>query len=97
MKSPNLSQVVVSFSLGRAKVDILSLSERFLRLNLFILRYAYILLLSEIVIQLFLSKQLMPTPIIFNHEQPWQCIVLSERILVSTYSLKYILYILALR
>ena len=39
----------------------------------------------------------MPTPIILNHEQPWQCVVLSERILVSAYRLKYILCILALR
>lgn len=39
----------------------------------------------------------MPTPIILNHEQPWQCVVLSERILVNAYRLKYILCILALR
>ncbi len=39
----------------------------------------------------------MPTPIVLNHKQPRQCIVLSERILVSTYRLKYILCILALR
>ena len=87
----------MSFSLCRAKVDILSLSERFLRLNQLILRYPYIFLLSEIVIQLFLSEQLKPTPIILNHEQPRQCVVLSEWILSATDRLKYILCIFALR
>lgn len=43
---------------------------------------------SEVVLQLVLRQQLVPTPIRVDHEQPWQDEVLGEWVLVASHILQ---------